>query len=219
MELNNNGFNKWRSGMDKRSRLDLIHGYQEWVQDYVDQDWDPYEISFMYHALPGTTKSILEQMKKEIYRVNSKLVTRFDREPRSEAGFNRLPRMMLFPDLPVYKRKKRSLNDVSINDGLHYGGIALTPPISRFSTTLDAYFDEHEQEYVNQNLDRIYVEPIISDADYVADYVAKSIKRATVSEDDIVILPRAISEMPAQDRPSSSDGLEDFAWWRTLSES
>lgn len=219
MELNNNGFNKWRSGMDKRSRLDLIHGYQEWVQDYVDQDWDPYEISFMYHALPGTTKSILEQMKKEIYRVNSKLVTRFDKEPRSEAGFNRLPRMMLFPDLPVYKRKKRSLNDVSINDGLHYGGIALTPPISRFSTTLDAYFDEHEQEYVNQNLDRIYVEPIISDADYVADYVAKSIKRATVSEDDIVILPRAISEMPAQDRPSSSDGLEDFAWWRTLSES
>jgi hypothetical protein len=114
--------------------------------------------------------------------------------------------MMLFPDLPVYKRKKRSLTDVSINDGLHYGGIALTPPISRFSTTLDAYFDEHEKEYVNQTLDRIHVEPIISDADYVTDYVAKSVKRGTVSEDDIVILPRTPSEMPAEDLPAIFKG-------------
>lgn len=126
---------------------------------------------------------------------------------------------MLFPDLPVYKRKKRSLNDVSINDGLHYGGIALTPPISRFSTTLDAYFDEHEQEYVNQHLERIHVQPIISDADYVTDYVAKSVKRGTVSEHDIVILPRTPSEMPARDRPSSSKGPKDIAWWREWSES
>lgn len=196
----------------------MIYGYQEWVQDFIDQDWDPYEVSFMYHQLPGTTKSILEQMKKEIYRVNSRLVTRFDRNPRSATGFNRLPRMMLFPDLPVYKRKKRSLNDVSINDGLHYGGIALTPPISRFSTTLDAYFDEHEQEYVNQHLERIHVQPIISDADYVTDYVAKSVKRGTVSEHDIVILPRTPSEMPARDRPSSSKGPKDIAWWREWSE-
>jgi hypothetical protein len=77
--------------MDKRSRLDLIHGYQDWIQDYVDQDWDPYEILFMYRPLPGGKQSILEQMKREIYRVNSRLVTRFDRDPRSEAGFNRLP--------------------------------------------------------------------------------------------------------------------------------
>ena len=205
--------------MDKRSRLDLIHGYQDWIQGYVDRDWDPYEISFMYRPLPGGRQSILEQMKREIYRVNSRLVTRFDRDPRSEAGFNRLPRMMVFPDLPVYKRKKRSLTDVSINDGLHYGGIALTPPISRFSTTLDAYFDEHEKESVNQTLDRIHVEPIISDADYVTDYLAKSIKRGTVSQDDIVILPRAISEMPAQDRRSSPKDPADIAWWRKLSES
>jgi hypothetical protein len=34
--------------------------------------------------------------------------------------------MMLFPDLPVYKRAKKSIQDDSINDGLHYGGIALT---------------------------------------------------------------------------------------------
>ena len=36
------------------------------------------------------------------------------------------------PDLPVPKRGKKSLGDVSINDGLHYGGIVLTPPVSCF---------------------------------------------------------------------------------------
>jgi hypothetical protein len=127
--------------------------------------------------------------------------------------------MMLFPDLPVYKRKKRSLNDVSINDGLHYGGIALTPPISRFRSPLDTYFEENQKKYVNRRLARIHVEPIISNDWYVTDYVAKSIKRGTVSEDDIVILPRTPSEMPAEDRPSSSKGPEDIAWWRNLSDS
>jgi hypothetical protein len=200
--------------MDKRSRLDLIHGYQQWTQDYVDQGWDPYEISFMYHQLPGSRSSILEQMKDEIYRVNSRLVTRFDRNPRSAAGFNRLPRMMLFPDLPVYKRTKRALDDVSINDGLHYGGIALTPPISRFSSTLDAHFNLDQKKYVNHRLARIHVEPIISNPAYVTDYVAKSMKRGTVSEDDVVILPRTPSEMPAEDLPSIFKGPEDTAWWR-----
>jgi hypothetical protein len=200
------GFNKWILEMDMRSRLDLIHGYQEWVQDFIDQSWGPYEISFMYHALPGTTKTILEQMKKEIYRVNSSLVTRFDRNPRSATRFNRLPRMMLFPDLPVYKHKKPSLNDVSINEGLHYGGIVLTPPISRFRSTLDTYFEENQKKYVNKRLARIHVEPIISNDWYVTDYVAKSIKRDTVSEDDIVILPRTPSEMPAEDLPAIFKG-------------
>lgn len=193
-------------GKDARLRLDLIQGYQDWVQDFIDQDWGPYEVSFMFHQLPGSRSSILEQMKKEIYRVNSRLVTRFDRNPRSAGGFDRLPRMMLFPDLPVYKHKKRSLDDVSIDEGLHYGGIALTPPISRFSSTLDAHFEEDQKKYVNKRLARIHVEPIMNNDWYVTDYVGKSVKRGTVSEDDIVILPRTPSEMPAEDLPAIFKG-------------
>jgi hypothetical protein len=179
----------------KQTRLDLIKGYQEWVENYVDDGWQPYEISFMYQQLPGSGNSILEQMKQELYRVNSKLVTRFHRNPRSRAGFEFLPRMMLFPDLPVYKHQKKSIEDVSINDGLHYGGIALTPPISRCKTRLDRYFRENHDDYLSNKLARIFVEPITHAHDYVTDYVMKAIKSGRLSQDDVVILPRCISEL------------------------
>jgi hypothetical protein len=60
---------------------------------------------------------------------------------------------------------------------------------------LDAYFDENESKYLSDSLERIHVEAITSDADYVTDYVAKSIKHGTTSPDDIIILPRARDEV------------------------
>jgi hypothetical protein len=176
-------------------RLEVIGGYQKWVRGYVDRAWDPYFVSLMFHQLPGSQASVLRQMKGEIERVYTRLVTRFDRNPRSPAGSQRLPLMILFPDLPVYKREKRSIKDVSINDGLHYGGIALTPPVSRFHTTLDAYFKEEQDKYVSDKLARIHVKPIIWKATYVMDYVAKTFKRGRVSAEDIIILPRTRSEL------------------------
>ena len=155
-------------------------------------------ISFMFHQLPGTQSSILRQMKSEIERVNARLVTRFARNPRSRAEFKFLPRMILFPDLPVYKHEKKSIEDVSINNGLHYGGIALTPPVSRFHSTLEAHFNQDQDKYVNEKLARIHVTPITWDPDYVTDYVAKSFKRGRVSDEDIIILPKTISELPSK---------------------
>ena len=102
---------------------------------------------------------------------------------------------MLFPDLPVFKRRRPTPKDVFVNDGLHYGGIILTPPKSRMKTALDAYFDENEGLFLNEKLARIHVEPITRDADYVTDYVAKSVKHGTVSADDIVILPKCTREL------------------------
>jgi len=103
--------------------------------------------------------------------------------------------MMLFPDLPVYKHQKKSIEDVSINDGLHYGGIALTPPISRCKTRLDRYFRNNHDDYLSNKLARIFVEPITHAHDYVTDYVMKTIKSGRLSHDDVVILPRCISEL------------------------
>lgn len=174
----------------------MVGGYQQWVGSYIHKGWKPYEISFMFHQLPGSTKAILEQMKQELHRVNSRLVTRFHRNPSSRNGFECLPRMMLFPDLPVYKHKKKSIKDVSINDGLHYGGIALTPPISRCRISLDDHFKEDQQKYVSGKLERIFVKPITHSHGYVTDYVMKTVKKGYLSDEDIVYLPRTISELP-----------------------
>jgi hypothetical protein len=181
---------------EKQSRLNLLNGYKQWVGSYIHEGWKPYEITFMYHQLPGSTKSILEQMKQELHRVNSRLVTRFHRDPRSKIGFECIPRMMLFPDLPVYKHEKKSIQDVSINDGLHYGGIALTSPISRCQTSLDDHFTDDQEKYLNKKLERIFVKPITHSHNYVTDYVMKAIKNGRMSEEDIVILPRTSSELP-----------------------
>ena len=104
--------------------------------------------------------------------------------------------MMLFPDLPVYKHEKKSIQDVSINDGLHYGGIALTSPISRCRTSLDDHFTDDQEKYLSKKLERIFVKPITHSHNYVTDYVMKAIKNGRMSEEDIVILPRTISELP-----------------------
>ncbi len=177
---------------------ELIRGYQQFVLDYIGQGWTSFEISFMFHQLAGTCNSHLAQMRREIERVYARLLTRVDRNPRSPAGFGRLPRMILFPDLPVYKREKKSLKDVAVNNGLHYGGIALTPPASRFHSHLDLHFAEDQLKYVNDKLERVWVGPIVKDADYVTDYVAKSVKRRRVSHDDIIILPKSIRELPSK---------------------
>jgi hypothetical protein len=101
--------------------------------------------------------------------------------------------MILFPDMPVYRHEKKSIRDISVNDGLHYGGLALIPPVSRFRSTLDTRFAEG----INEKVARIHVTPITDNPGFVVDYAAKSFKRGWVSEEDILILPRAISELPS----------------------
>ena len=183
--------------MSKPKIFRLIQSYQQWIQDYIDQGWRPYQVSFMFHQLPGSQLSVLAQMKQEICRVYSRLITRFDRNPRSPASFSRLPRLILFPDFPVYKRGKTSIRGISINNGLHYQGIALTPPVSRFRSTLDEHFRQDQHKYINDKLARIAVQPITWDPDYVTDYVAKSIKQGLASDEDIIILPKTIIELPS----------------------
>jgi hypothetical protein len=86
---------------------------------------------------------------------------------------------------------QHQLVNVSLNEGLHYGGIVLAPPVSRLRCSLDEHF-----RYVSDKLERIHAEPITNNATYVMDYAAKTYKRGRVSDEDIIILPKSRSELP-----------------------
>jgi hypothetical protein len=175
-----------------------IQGYAAWVADYVEKGWDPYILSFTFQQVPGSRASVLKQMQRDVVRVYAISLTRIVRKPRHNAEQGRLPLWLAVPDLPVPKRQKLSLRDATLNDGLHYQGIALIPPGSRLKDGLDVHFRHHQSLYVRpkQPLARLRADPIIKDPGYVTEYVLKSLMRQRFSLDEVLILPRSRSELP-----------------------
>src|SRR5215204_195395 len=175
-----------------------IQGYAAWVADYVEKGWDPYILSFMFQQVPGSRASVLKQMQRDVVRVYAISLTRIVRKPRHNAEQGRLPLWLAVPDLPVPKCQKLSLRDATLNDGLHYQGIALIPPGSRLKDGLDVHFRQHQALYVRpeHRLTRIHVKPVSHDPDYVTKYVLKSLSRQRFSLDEVLVLPRSRSELP-----------------------
>ncbi len=128
----------------------LIHGYQEMINDYVRDHWKPYLLSFMYKPLRGSMDAIMLEMQKEIYLCYRILIKRFARNPRSLYSQRcLLPRLFAFPDRPIPKQLKQSLRDISINNGLHFHGILLLPPVSRFKECLVQFLERKQSCFVN----------------------------------------------------------------------
>jgi hypothetical protein len=177
-------------------KLDLIHHYGAWVQQQIDEGWDGYLFSFMFHQLPGSIRTKTQQMEQEIARWYGRLATRTVRKPRSPLWAPLLPKGIFVPDLPVYKRSKQDLRDVVINDGLHMHGIGVANRWGRISEPLDVHFAERLDEYLTSNLRHIDVEHITHMAKYVTGYGMKGLKRPTFSLDNILILPKTLGELP-----------------------
>jgi hypothetical protein len=142
----------------------LINGYSKWIKQYLDEGWRPFLLSFMFKPLCNGGKMV--QMNDEIERVYSTLITRVVRNPRSPFQSHLSPILIVVPDLPVRKRQKQPLNNLSINCGLHMHG------------------------YVKNRLLRLDVEVIDSNLAYVVDYAFKSVKKHKVDFDDILIFPK-----------------------------
>ena len=130
--------------MDKLSyglRCELLDQYAAWVQDTLDQGYTGYLTTFMFNHIPGNSRSIIGTMTKDMEQFYRTLVTRIVRKPRT-APIHQLPKLIALPDRPVPKHFKQSLQDVAINDGLHFHGFNLIPPNSR----LDCELDEHVRQ-------------------------------------------------------------------------
>jgi hypothetical protein len=60
-----------------------------------------------------------------------------------------LPKVVLAPDLPVPKRSKVQLRDVTINNGVHWHGLVLVNPVApKLHGPLDVHINENLRKYL-----------------------------------------------------------------------
>lgn len=137
---------------------------------------------------------MLPQMNRILDRFYSTFITRIVRHPRSNSQPRYLPRLLLIPDMPVAKYKKKPIAQVSINGGLHIHGVLLMPPVSRLKVDLVSHLNQHQPLYLRHGLLGIQVQQVHSNLPRVVDYVFKSLKRHTFTFDDILIYPKSATE-------------------------
>jgi hypothetical protein len=111
-----------------------------------------------------------------------------------------LPKVILAPDFPVPKKsKKQTVRDVTINDGLHWHGLILVNPLApKLPGNLDVHINENLRKYLVGSIRTIGVESITHDPVYVTGYGMKGLKRRSFFEDEILIFPRTVSELPTK---------------------
>lgn len=176
-------------------RDDLVDAFGKWIKQYFKDGWDAYLFTFMFNQLPGAQQTQRDQMHEEITAVYRKLVTRVVRKPKSSKNADLLPRGVFFLDKPAQKRQKQRIRDVPVNDGLHMHGIVVLPPKNRLKTGLEQHFQEHRLLYETPKLYRIHVKPIDHSPVHTTDYAGKALKSRRFTEDDVLILPRSVSEL------------------------
>jgi hypothetical protein len=145
----------------------------------------------------------MKTMEVEIERVYATLLPRIVRGHWSPRHTWKRPIWICCPDFPVAKHARKDKREVVVNDGLHYHGVSLMPPVARLREPLDDHVQEEQARYVRHPLFRIDAERITHDPAYVTEYVLKSLKRGWITPDQIFILPRSLSELVRQEKSAA----------------
>jgi hypothetical protein len=194
--------------ISRECRFKLQSAYSNWVHEILNgvwngQLWNGFQVTFMFHHIPGNFNRKCLVMEDEIDRVYRTLVPQVERFPRSPAGSRRVPILIAFPDYSQHWIKFADLLDVTINDGLHFHGVVLVHTESRLKIGLDIHMQEHADRYVREGgaLRRIYIQPIDdSTAKTAVGYGFKALEWRIPDTDRIFIRPWALSELPVGKR-------------------
>jgi hypothetical protein len=135
----NVGINVPSSDCDDQDELSMQRktfcGYGRWICNWIDEKHQVYLITFMFVHMSGTEASIKARMMHDVgnfWKTLSKWIVRRNRT----APLHLLPKLIAFPDRPVFKWKKRTLAQVTINDGQHVHGILGIPATTRMREDL-----------------------------------------------------------------------------------
>ena len=175
----------------------LLQAYGQWVHDHMAYGWHGYLLSFMFSQIHNSDEKRMEEMKTHLGWFYGRLAKASVPKASSQKWSPFLPKVVLAPDLPVSKRSKVQLRDVTINNGLHWHGLVLVNPLGpKLSGNLDVHIKENWRKYLVGSIRTIGVEPITHDPAYVTGYGMKGLKRSSFSFDDVLIFPRTVSELP-----------------------
>ena len=178
-----------------------IIGSTQWMQTLVSRGWELYYVNFMFEPLRGPPATLAPKMRRAIHKFYGRFCTEFVHDGRANSQQERMPRLWLFPDLPVFKTQKVSIRDVTINGGLHYNGPLLIPPVSRFNECPIKHLKENQPKYARHGIKRIHI-MAGGDIPGLADYAAKTIKNHRADPDAIIVLPRSVTELPVKKNPT-----------------
>jgi hypothetical protein len=173
----------------------IINEWTRWIKSFTAEGWDAYLVSILFNELPGSIKTKKIQMNQANEWMYNRLGTRMVRNTRSEKWKRYLPVGIFVPDFPVPKYRKdcekSTIEDVSINDGLHMGGIILGNRWGRIRHGLQRHFKHEKTLYRTGKIRSIgvkYIKPTTYDLEKAVDYTFKSLKRRTCTPDDVQVL-------------------------------
>lgn len=179
--------------------------YGQWMKGKsTDPNVDLFLTTIVFKHLGGLQRATaLDIMRREVEIFTGALLKRLFRNPNSSLLTDRNFAIFLFPDLPV--RKSKSKNDgykknadlLAVNHGLHLHGLLIVPKISRLK---GENFIEHIRTKhgtycpPNGKIQEIHLVPI-TDAEKATAYAAKHLYRGSFDVSDMIVAPKARSEM------------------------
>jgi len=184
-------------------RLKIKYDYAAWIElilkgKFDGQIWNGYIVTFMFNHIPGAYDHKCSVMENEIERVYATLIRHVVHYSRSQSERKKLPKLYAFPDYPRQKMYPFRWEDITINDGLHYHGIVLIGIDTRLKVGLDMYIKQSYRHFVKSGgpLRRIHIEPLDRTPRKAVGYVLKAIEWRIPDSNQMLILPKAVSELP-----------------------
>ena len=171
--------------------------YADLIGECVGRGWSPWLPTLMLHQIAGPSTLVRERMREGVESFYATLLTRVVRRPRSPSSLDSLPVLVGALDLPVRKRAKLPLSDWRVNGGLHAHGVLAVPPASRLPGSAGDHVAGSGGLYLQGGITRVDLRPIEPEhVDRVVRYALKAVLNDRLGDEDLVLLPRALSELP-----------------------
>lgn len=178
-----------------KQRQEIVRGFGQFFVEKAKMGWRPFLMTFQFNQLPGNPGLIIRQMKDHVSKFHGKFVSSIQRFPSTPMGRRNVPILIGCADLPIAKAKKRSLPEISINDGVHLHGIRALPPLTRVCD-LQSHLSKKGHFYESAPLLPIRSDRIENDIPRVVAYAFKAFSSGRIGYDEaVLVLPRAFSEL------------------------